>query len=160
MRNTALRALGAAMAIIVMCGVAAATHPAGKAPHGAVVRHKITAPPLAAKPAPVPTALAMLEPGQWELRAKGEDAPVKLLCVSDLRQLMQVRHDQPLCGSMTINDGADGATVSYDCRAGGNGRTDLRIETARLVQIRTQGIVDGAPFATDYEGRRIGACAS
>ncbi|MDO7834064.1 hypothetical protein Q4610_03310 [Sphingobium sp. HBC34] len=109
-----------------------------------------------------PVALRMLEPGQWELRGRGEGAETRRLCVTDLRQLLQLRHNQgqrqALCRSFTISDSPHAVSVTYDCAAAGNGRTDLRVETARLVQIRSQGVADGAPFAFAAEGRRIGAC--
>jgi hypothetical protein len=48
--------------------------------------------------------------------------------------------------------------VSYQCIGAGKGRTDIRVETPRLVQIDAQGIADGAPFALSLEGRRTGDC--
>lgn len=109
--------------------------------------------------APAPVALAALEPGQWELRGRGEGAETQKLCVTDLRQLLQVRHGKALCPSFTVSDSAHAVSVTYDCAGAGNGRTDLRVETSRLVQIRTQGVAGGAPFAIAAEGRRVGACA-
>lgn len=119
---------------------------------------------LAAPPAPIPApglalqALQTLEAGEWELRDRGEGAETRKLCISDLRQLLQVQHGRGLCRSFTISDDAHAATVTYDCAAAGNGRTDLRVETNRLVQIRSQGVAQGAPFAFAAEGRRIGDC--
>ena len=40
----------------------------------------------------------------------------------------------------------------------GYGRTNLRREISRLVQIESQGIVDGLPFQFAAEARRVGAC--
>ncbi|QGP79967.1 DUF3617 domain-containing protein [Sphingobium sp. CAP-1] len=112
--------------------------------------------------APAPVALHALETGEWELRGRGEGAETRKLCVTDLRQLLQVRHVQAhnkaLCRSFTVSDSPQAVSVTYDCAGAGNGRTDLRVETARLVQIRSQGVADGAPFAFSAEGRRIGAC--
>lgn len=107
---------------------------------------------------PAPQALQGLEAGEWELRGRGEGAETRKLCISDLRQLLQVRHGRALCRSFTVSDSAHAVSVTYDCAAAGNGRTDLRVETTRLVQIRSQGIADGAPFAFAAEGRRVGAC--
>ncbi len=106
-----------------------------------------------------PQALQALETGEWELRGRGEGAETRKLCVSDLRQLLQVQHGRTLCRSFTVSDSAHAVTVTYDCAAAGNGRTDLRVETTRLVQIRSQGVADGAPFAFAAEGRRIGDCS-
>lgn len=109
--------------------------------------------------APAPLALRTLETGEWELHGRGEDKQTRKLCVTDLRQLLQVQHGRSLCTSFIVSDTAQSATVTYDCAAAGNGRTDLRVETSRLVQIRSQGIADGAPFDFAAEGRRIGACS-
>ena len=108
---------------------------------------------------PAPHALRTLETGEWELRGRGEGAETRKLCVSDLRQLLQVQHGRTLCRSFVISDSAHAITVTYDCAAAGNGRTDLRVETPRLAQIQSQGIANGAPFAFTAEGRRIGDCA-
>jgi hypothetical protein len=48
--------------------------------------------------------------------------------------------------------------VTYDCAQAGQGRTALRVETARLVQIDSQGVSGGTPFAMTLEARRVGAC--
>lgn len=109
--------------------------------------------------AAAPQALQALETGEWELRGRGEGAETRKLCISDLRQLLQVQHGKGLCRSFTISDSAHDVTVTYDCAAAGNGRTDLRVETNRLVQIRSQGISQGAPFAFAAEGRRVGTCS-
>lgn len=115
----------------------------------------------AAPPLPVPPlALRGLEAGEWELRARGESdpgAPGKL-CIADPRKLLQIRHGGKSCKSFIISDAPGRVVVSYDCGAAGNGRTDIRVETSRLIQIHSQGIADGAPFSLALEGRRIGAC--
>ncbi|MCI4591594.1 hypothetical protein MOK15_16035 [Sphingobium sp. BYY-5] len=133
MGKAGLRALGAAAALM-MAGWAGA----------------VTMPQLA--------ALRGLEAGEWELRGRGEGAETRKLCVADLRQLLQVQHPGALCPSFVVSDSAHAASVTYDCAASGNGRTDLRVETTRLIQIRSQGVSGGAPFAFAVEGRRVGAC--
>lgn len=138
MRTTKLRRLCAAAALLMATAIAAAEPGAANAP--------------------APVALRALEPGEWELRGRGDDAETRKLCVTDLRQLLQVRHGRALCHSFTVADSPSAVSVTYDCAAAGTGRTDLRIETARLVQIRSQGVADGAPFAFAAEGRRLGAC--
>lgn len=134
MMTMKLRALGVAAAIMTAGWAGAATPPA----------------PL--------MALRMLETGEWELRGRGEGAETRKLCVTDLRQLLQLRHGRALCRNFVVSDAAEGATITYDCATAGNGRTELRVETARLVQISSQGVAQGAPFAFAAEGRRIGAC--
>lgn len=112
-------------------------------------------PPLAP-----PLALRAVEPGEWELRARGESDPGTpgKLCIADQRRLLQIRHGGKSCKSFVISDAPGRVVVSYDCGGAGNGRTDIRVETSRLVQIHSQGIADGAPFSLALEGRRIGAC--
>jgi hypothetical protein len=51
-------------------------------------------------------------------------------------------------------------TVQYTCRGRGFGRTHIRRETDRLVQIDTQGIADSRPFAFSVEARRTGDCTA
>ncbi|HEX7741363.1 MAG TPA: hypothetical protein VF442_02825, partial [Sphingobium sp.] len=81
-----------------------------------------------------------LEPGAWELRERGveSEGAVRRLCLSDLRQLIQIRHGRNNCARLTVDETAKHLSVSYDCGGAGGGRTDLRIETSRLVQIRSQ----------------------
>ncbi|OYW83217.1 MAG: hypothetical protein B7Z20_12880, partial [Sphingobium sp. 32-64-5] len=62
------------------------------------------------------------------------------------------------CEQFVVTDTAEHAVVTYQCRANGTGRTDLRVETPRLVQVYAQGIADGAPFSEALEGRHIGPC--
>ena len=108
--------------------------------------------------APKLAALQTLEPGEWELRGRGKGAETRKRGVSDVRQLLQIRHARASCRSFVVSDEAQAASITYDCAAAGNGRTDLRVETARLIQISSQGVADGAPFVFVAEGRRIGAC--
>lgn len=108
------------------------------------------APPLA--------ALQKLEMGEWELRMRGEDAATRRICLSDPRQLLQIRHGRNKCKRFVVSEAPNALVVTYDCAGAGSGRTDLRVETSRLVQIRSQGVADSAPFAFAMEGRRTGAC--
>jgi hypothetical protein len=80
------------------------------------------------------------------------------LCVASPAQLLQIRHRGNVCKSFTVADAGNVAVVTYDCGAAGGGRTDLRVETTRLVQIHSQGIEGGAPFDLSIEGRRVGDC--
>jgi hypothetical protein len=115
----------------------------------------------AASLAHAPPPLRGLEPGEWELRERpeeGEKGGIRRICLADLRQLVQLRHARNSCKSLTVDENARRLVISYDCAGAGGGRTDIRMETPRLVQIRSQGIADGAPFSFSAEGRRIGAC--
>ena len=110
----------------------------------------VAAPPMA--------GLNKLETGEWELRERGDSREPRRMCVSDPRQLLQVRHARHSCRDFLVTDEPNMVVVTYDCAGAGGGRTDLRIETSRLVQIQSQGIADGAPFAFAMEGRRTGIC--
>lgn len=107
---------------------------------------------------PVLAALDRLEAGAWELRAREPGGSVFNLCLGDPRQMLQIRHPGKACTRYVVQDKASEVTVHYVCPGAGQGRTTLRVETARLVQIHTQGIAQGAPFAFALEGRRKGRC--
>lgn len=108
-------------------------------------------------------ALAMLdqlEVGRWELRLRDAGGEVERLCLQNGRRLIQLRHPAANCEKLIVSDAASEVTVQYTCRGRGYGRTHIRRETGRLVQIESQGIVDGLPFDFAAEGRRIGDCAT
>ncbi len=121
----------------------------------------VMASPVWSQPVSAPTlaALSGLEPGQWQLRASDGSAS-RSICVSDPRSLLQIQHSQAVCSRFIIANDPKSATVHYTCPGLGHGRTTLRVETPRLVQIDSQGIADNAPFAVHVEGRRMGACNS
>ncbi len=105
-------------------------------------------------------SLAMLdqiEGGKWELRERG--APPQQICVPSGRQLIQLRHPGASCTAFVIEDTAAQVVVQYTCAGQGYGRTQIRRETNRLVQIDSQGIANGYPFEVSAEARRVGACS-
>ncbi len=108
-------------------------------------------------------ALAMLnglEAGRWELRVRDTGAPVERICLPNAQRLIQLRHPGDSCDRLIVEDAATEVTVQYTCRGRGYGRTHIRRETSRLVQIDTQGIADGLPFAFAAEARRVGDCTT
>lgn len=102
--------------------------------------------------------LDTLEKGSWELRQRGNSALVRSFCLGDARAFIQLQHPRGGCSRYVIADGAEEVTVHYTCPGAGHGRTTIRHETNRLVQIDTQGIAGGAPFSHAYEARRTGGC--
>lgn len=103
--------------------------------------------------------LDQLEKGRWELRTRGESGETQRLCLTDARRLIQLRHPSAAnCERLIVDDNAAQVTVQYTCRGQGYGRTHIRRETSRLVQIDSQGIADGLPFAFAAEARRVGDC--
>jgi hypothetical protein len=108
--------------------------------------------------APV-SAIAKLEPGLWQLRDLDDAAAAQQsICIADPNLLLQLKHRGAACSRLVVADDPRGATVHYTCQTSGYGQTSLRIETSRLAQIDTQGIVGNQPFAFRAEARRVGAC--
>lgn len=107
---------------------------------------------------PALAMLGQLEAGRWELRNR-DGGPVERICLPDARRLIQLRHPGDACERLIVDDGASEVTVQYTCRGRGYGRTHIRRETSRLVQIDTQGIAEGLPFSYAAEARRVGDCA-
>jgi len=102
--------------------------------------------------------LDQLDKGSWELRFR-DDGAVQRMCLADLRRLIQLRHPGANCERVIVEDEASQVTVQYTCRGQGYGRTHIRRESSRLIQIDGQGIANGLPFAFAAEARRIGDCA-
>ena len=109
-----------------------------------------------AGPAPM---LTRLEPGQWELRAGAGNSRIANICLGNPILLTQPRHVTAACARDVVAADADSMTVNYSCPGLGRGRTTIRIETPRLVQIDSQGLDHGMPFARRAEARRVGPCA-
>lgn len=106
------------------------------------------------------TMLSSLAPGRWELRIREAGAVPERICLPDARRLIQLRHPQGTCEQFVVQNSASEITVQYTCRGRGYGRTHIRRETDRLVQIDSQGIADGLPFEFSAEGRRVGDCGA
>ncbi len=151
MRRTSLRAIGAGA--IIMAGCLLVFDGPGIAKPAQNQAQAVT-PTAAASLA----ALDGIERGEWTLTERGAKQPYKKLCLGDARQLLQVRHGGASCTRFVVTDTDANAVITYDCIGAGNGRTDLRVETPRLVQILSQGIASGAPFDISLEGRRTGIC--
>ena len=101
--------------------------------------------------------LDSLDKGGWELRYRDGATPRKV-CVRSGRELIQLRHSEGGCNRFVVEDGKNEVTVQYTCRGNGYGRTNVRKEGSGLVQIDSQGIVDGRPFQFSAEARHIGRC--
>ena len=112
---------------------------------------------LAAPEAPL-AALVSIEPGQWELRSRGDQSENRSICVSDPATLLNLQHEGVPCSRFVIYNAQRMATVQYSCASAGNGQTSIRVETPRLVQIETQGVRNREPFSVQLEGRRLGLC--
>jgi hypothetical protein len=104
--------------------------------------------------------LDQIESGRWEIRLRDGSRRSYPICVNNGRKLIQLRHEALSCERLIVDDQPDSVTVQYTCRGRGYGRTSIRRETNRLVQIETQGIAEGLPFDFAAEARRIGDCTS
>lgn len=102
-------------------------------------------------------ALQRMEPGLWSLRLRGSSASERI-CLADGRRLIQLRHRRLSCRQVIVADDPDELTVHYTCPGQGFGRTHLRVESARLVQVESQGIAEKQPFDFAVEARRVGDC--
>ena len=106
---------------------------------------------------PSANVLDRLEPGLWELRG-ASGTGLGSICVGDRLSLTQPKHRAAACTRDVVASDPRSVTVRYSCPGMGFGRTMIRFETPRLVQIDSQGIDRGAPFAIHAEARRTGAC--
>ena len=111
----------------------------------------------AAAQAPTLAMLAALDDGQWEVRWR-DSGEVRRVCVRSGLELIQLQHGDSGCSRFVVEDGAQSVTVQYTCRGNGYGRTNVRRESASLVQVDSQGIAGGLPFQFSAEARKIGAC--
>ena len=106
------------------------------------------------------SSLAMLDSldkGGWELRYR-DGSSTRNVCVRSGREFIQLRHSESGCNRFVVEDGKDEVTVQYTCRGNGYGRTSIRKEGSGLVQIDSQGIVNGRPFQFSAEARHTGRC--
>ncbi len=101
--------------------------------------------------------LDQLEAGRWELRERTGAAPQRI-CLQSGRRLIQLRHAGLPCETFVVKDAPGEVVVQYTCRGKGYGRTEIRRETNRLVQVQSQGISGGLPFEFAAEARRVGEC--
>lgn len=130
-----------------------------KAKFLAILMAAVAVPSLSA-PAAAPTlaALGLVEPGQWQLRSRTDPGENRSLCLGDTHALLQIRHRNATCSRFVIANDPKAATVHYTCPGAGHGRTTVRVETPRLIQIDSQGVAANEPFAVTLEGRRMGVC--
>ncbi|CAN5316203.1 hypothetical protein BH09PSE3_BH09PSE3_24540 [soil metagenome] len=103
-------------------------------------------------------ALSQIEPGQWFLNTPG--ARPRSICVADTRVLLQLQHQGVVCSRYVIANDKDVTVVHYTCPGAGHGRTEIKVETPRLIQVMSQGIFENAPFEWTLEGRRTGSCTT
>ena len=104
-----------------------------------------------------PGPLAQVERGLWQLRGSGGEVAGSV-CLGDPLLLAQPEHGPQPCTREMLAADLHSVTIGYVCPGMGRGRTLLRVETPRLVQIDSQGLHNGLPFALRAQARRIGTC--
>jgi len=125
-------------------------------PAAFLVAAAILAVPAAAAPAKL-AMLGSLSKGSWTLQLRDNGGQEKI-CVRNGTEFLQLRHRQPGCNQFIVKDAQDEVVVQYTCRGTGFGLTTVRRESPGLVQIKSEGIVDGRPFAISGEARHGGRC--
>lgn len=101
--------------------------------------------------------LGTLEPGRWELR-DDDNRLISSICLGDPGQLVQLQHAGQNCARSLLSADSRNVTVRYACPRTGFGRTTILVETPRLVQVESQGLANGTPFALHVEARKAGPC--
>jgi hypothetical protein len=102
--------------------------------------------------------LEQLEAGRWEIRVREAGAQPQRMCIASGHSLIQLRHPGSTCERFVVQDGPNEVVVQYTCKGRGYGRTHIRKESGRLVQIDSRGIAGGLPFEFTAEARRVGEC--
>ncbi|QGN56430.1 hypothetical protein GKE62_11510 [Novosphingobium sp. Gsoil 351] len=101
--------------------------------------------------------LDRLDPGMWEIRMR-DSRQSERVCLEDGRRLIQLRHPNLTCRQFVVEDEPGSVTIHYVCPGQGSGRTRLRFETPRLVQVESAGVASRLPFDFAAEARRVGDC--
>ena len=101
--------------------------------------------------------LGRLESGLWQLRSLDNGREIAAICVGDRALLAQPRHRGIACSRTVVARARDSVEIRYNCPAA-FGQTTIRVETARLARIESQGVDNGIPFGFRAEARRVGAC--
>ncbi|MEP0189174.1 MAG: hypothetical protein ABJP70_04165 [Erythrobacter sp.] len=101
--------------------------------------------------------LTNLTKGEWTVKFR-DGSPSRKICLRRGTELIQLKHRAGNCNRFVVEDGSSKVTVQYTCPGDGYGRTNVRRETASLVQIQSEGYASGAPFQMSGEARRTGSC--
>lgn len=107
---------------------------------------------------PALLALDQIQPGQWQVKEAGSDAPGRTLCIGNTASLVQFGRGTAQCRHYVIANEASMVTVHFTCTGSGHGQTTIKVSTPRAFNLSTQGIMGGTPFDEQYEARRMGAC--
>jgi hypothetical protein len=112
----------------------------------------------AALAAAVPTALAQITGGLWEISgAPGSQAPIRQ-CFTDVLTLAQFEHRTRNCSRTVLTDQGSSAVINYRCGPANFGQSQVDVITPRSLRIATQGISDQLPFNYVIQAHRVGDC--
>lgn len=115
--------------------------------------------PGAAIAAALPSALAQVDGGIWEVSgAPGAQQPIRQ-CFADILTLAQFEHRGRACSRTVLSDKGSTAVINYSCGPADFGQTEIDVLTPRSLRIATQGISDQLPFNYVIQAHRIGDCA-
>ncbi len=105
--------------------------------------------------------LNSLNKGMWELRSVGggpSRAAQSRICLGSPTKLVQIQHGNAKCTQKILSVKSDRITVHYSCPGLGQGLTNIRKESRRVIHIDSQGVRNGSPFNFSVEGRLKGRC--
>ena len=105
--------------------------------------------------------LESIQRGMWQLRALNggsSNIPASQICLGSPDYLVQMQHGSAGCEQYLVRSTPNSVTISYSCKGKGQGLTTVRKESARLLQIQSQGIRNNAPFSFVAEARFAGSC--
>lgn len=108
--------------------------------------------------AALPTALAQVAGGVWEIRgAPGAQQPVRQ-CFADIMALAQFEHRSRSCSRTVLSDRGTTTVINYTCGPSDFGQSQIDVLTPRSLRIATQGISDQLPFNYVIQAHRVGDC--
>lgn len=103
--------------------------------------------------------LSSLMPGLWQFRDKSRNSElVDAICIGDINRMVQIKNKNDSCTRKMIGSSGNSVTYDYICDGKGKGRTTIRKETSKLVQVHSQGISGGQFFNFQLEARHSGSC--
>jgi len=99
-----------------------------------------------------------LERGKWSFKPRGSTQSAISMCVGDPRILFQYKHPSLSCTQTPISNSAKTVVIGYVCSGNDQGNTTITKESNGLIQLQSQGVVNGQIFSVSLEGRYAGAC--
>ena len=114
--------------------------------------------PGTATAAALPSALAQVAGGVWEVSgAPGAQQPVRQ-CIGDILALAQFEHRGRTCSRTVLSDRGPTTVIDYSCGPADFGQSQIDVLTPRSLRIATQGISGQLPFNYVIQAHRVGDC--